>query len=72
MEILTTIYKLNDGEKLLCDWHAGRTGGFYTCLFLFRTFAISKVGFDIGAGVNFYATEASFTIWSLYLYRRLK
>ena len=45
---------------------------FYTCLFLFRTFAISKVGFDIGAGVNFYATEAAFTIWSLYLYRRLK
>jgi hypothetical protein len=40
---------------------------FYTSLFMFRTIAIITVGINIGAGINFYITEALFTVWSLLL-----
>jgi hypothetical protein len=55
-------------------WRAGIIFGacFYTALFLFRTFAITQVGFDIGAGVNFYLAEGLFTAWSLFLLRGIR
>ncbi len=37
---------------------------FYTGIFVFRTFAISQVGFDLGAGRNFYASEFLLMTWS--------
>jgi hypothetical protein len=40
---------------------------FYCGLALFRTFAIAKVGTDIGAALNFYIAEVSFAAWSLRL-----
>ena len=40
---------------------------FYTGICIFRTFAIAQVGFDIGAGINFYISECVLTLWSLIL-----
>ena len=40
---------------------------FYLGIFVFRSYAISQVGFDLGAGINFYIAEGCFTLWSLYL-----
>lgn len=40
---------------------------FYLGIFMFRTIAITNTGFDIGAGVNFYISEAILSVWSLYL-----
>lgn len=40
---------------------------FYCGLAAFRTYAIAKVGTDIGAALNFYIAEVSFAVWSLRL-----
>ena len=45
---------------------------FYVGLCLFRTVAIAQVGFDIGAGINFYITEFVFSVWSVFLLLKQK
>lgn len=42
---------------------------FYLGICLFRSYAISQIGFDIGAGLNFYISECLLTLWSLTLVR---
>lgn len=43
---------------------------FYLGIFTFRTFQIAQIGFDIGAGLNFYIAEAVFAAWSVLLLKR--
>lgn len=40
---------------------------FYCGLAAFRTFAIAKVGTDIGPALNFYTAEVIFALWSIRL-----
>jgi hypothetical protein len=49
--------------------HAGLIFGlcFYGGLALFRTYAICRVGTDIGAAFNFYLAELFFAAWSVRL-----
>ncbi len=44
---------------------------FYSGICIFRTIALLQVGLAIGAGMNFYITECIFTLWSLYLLRKV-